>query len=809
VPILLRDIRFSLHQFWKYPDFFIAAVLSIALGIASTVIVFSLLNNVIFHPFPYRDAERVVEFHIPEKIEVERTPPVYREQIRQLRRAQSIEDIVEMDEKDLADTTTDFPLDTDAVFLSGNAFPFFGVPAMLGRTFLPSDAPEGQAPQPVVVLTYQYWQHRFNGNPAIIGQQLRLDNRGYTILGVMPRSFTWWDADLYIPLDTSDPTVHGYMTVLRIRPGFTKEQAGEEVRPIFQQMVREHPHTLLDGVTVQLMPINERFMKSLGKTLYVLFAVVLLLLLISCVNVSILLLARGATRRHEFAVRAAMGASAKRLISQLLTESILLGCAGAVLGLIATYFLTPFAASMLPWQLFPIGRDISVNGTVLVFCLAITVLASVCFGIIPAFQMAKPEVREIMQTSSRRLAGSVSGNKLHAILIGGQITLAMVLLSAAATAIQSFRVLLHADLGYTPDHVADFAIPVPSAGYTTWEGRANYFRELRDRVAKTPGVLSASLGVIGPPYSDWDFPMQILGRSAFGTEKANLNFVDSEFFRSLQVELLQGRLWDESETSRGARLAVVNQVFARLYFPNGNVIGQSVRVPDLVNRPPSTIAVNGSDQWISIIGVVGDVRNNGLDEPVKPEIYFPYSLRMINWVQIFVRTNGDPLRQEAAVRRQIANVNPLQVVSTPVVPLTERIQQQSEWARGHLVAVLSSVFSLLALVLASVGLFSVVSYSVAQRTNEFGIRMALGAQRGHILHTALRSIGISVGSGLFVGIVLSSGLRSFLVRWLGVTIQFPIMLVSAGILLIVAGVACIVPAVRGSMMQPMKALRNE
>jgi MacB-like periplasmic core domain len=219
VSILLLDIRLGLRQLWKHPGFAFTAIFSLALGMTATVTVFSVLYSVLLHPFPYRDAERIIEFNFRDKLDIEETPHIYREQIDQLRAARSIQDVVEMDEQNLPDTTFDIPLDTDVVSLSGNAFPFFGVPAMVGRTFLPSDDPPGRAPESVAVLSYQYWKRRFNGNPAIVGQAVRLGNRSYTILGVMPRSFTWWDTDLYVPLDTTDASVSSYMTVLRVKPG--------------------------------------------------------------------------------------------------------------------------------------------------------------------------------------------------------------------------------------------------------------------------------------------------------------------------------------------------------------------------------------------------------------------------------------------------------------------------------------------------------------------------------------------------------------------------------------------------------------
>jgi predicted permease len=768
------------------------------------------MYSTLLHPTPYPHADRIVQFHILGKSEVEYTPYIYRAQIRQFREAPFIDDVVAMDEKFLAETTTDLPQDIDAVYLSGNAFSFFGVPAMLGRTFLPSDAPEDQAPQPVVVLTYQYWQRRFNGNPAIVGQSMRIDNRSYAILGVMPRNFTWWDADVYLPLDTSDATVDTFMTAIRLKPGISQRQATAEIQPIFQQMLREHPNSILKGLNLELVGINERFKRSLGRMLYVLFTGVLLLLVIGCANVSILLLARGSARRHEFAVRAAVGASAQRIIRQLLTESLILGFSGAVLGVVITYRITPYVVAMLPWQLFPRGLNIPVHIPVLAFSIVVAILTSSLFGLFPALQVAKPEIREIMQANSRKAAGSVSGRKSHAVLIAGQIALAMVLLTAAATAIQSFRLLLRTDLGYDPNHVTDFAIPVHPGSYTTWEDRANYFRQLRDSVAQTPGVVSASLGLLGPPFSSWDLSVEVLGHDALASQIANINFVDAPFFHTLHIPLVEGRLWDEAETSRGARLAVVNQAFVKQYFPNGDVLGHSVRAPRLVNHPPRGLAVEGSDGWASIIGVVGDVRNNGLDSPVKPEIYFPYSLYMVSVIHVFVRAQVNPIALERTAREQIARINPGQQVSYPVRSMSDLIEQQSEWARSHLIAVLSSVFSVLALILASVGLYSVVSYSVAQRINEFGIRMALGAQRWHILKNVLAAVGASVGSGLVIGLLLSFGVHTLLSHWVENAVSDPLMVIGVCLLLIVVSLlACIVPALRASMINPMKALRLE
>jgi len=806
---ILLDTKFVLRQFWKDPRFSLTVIISLALGIAATVTVFSVIYIVLLHPTPYPDADRIVTFvNQNEKNEVFYTPPIYREQISQLRSARSIEDVVEMDESNLTDTSVGVPQDTDVVFLSGNAFPFFGLPALLGRTFLPSDAPEDQAPQPVAVLTYQYWKRRFNGNPAIVGQMLRLDGRAYTILGVMPKDFTWWDCDIYLPLDTSPTAGNTFMMVLKIRSDYSKAQVMREIRPILDQMIREHPHSLFEGMNLQLMTISDRFTRSLGKILYFIFAAVFLLLLIACLNVSILLLARGNARQHEFAVRAAVGAQSKRIFGQLLTESLILGLAAAILGILVTYGCAAVVGDLLPWQLFTRGIHIPVRIPVLLFAIALAVLTSIVFGLFPALQFSRPDIRKLLLASSSKTS-TVSRDTLHRVLIAAQIALALVLLTVAITAIGSFQQLLRTDLGYNPKGIAVASIPIHPGSYSTWEARANYFRQLRDHVAQIPGVLSVSLAVTTPPSSDWDFPIEILGLPSLQHQISNIDLVDSGFFRNLGVPLLRGRLWGETETSRGARLAIVNQVFARKYFPNGDVLGHSIRLPDLVNHPPRTFAVAGSNDWLPIIGVVGNVRNAGLDQPVKPAIYLPYSFYMIDWLQILYHAHGDPLAYENAVKSQVATVNPEQQVAEPIVTMNRQLERQPEWGRARILAVLSSGFSSLALFLAAVGLYSVVSYTVTARFRELGIRIALGARPQHVLMTVFLPLGISAASGLLIGTIVSVVLHHLLLQWINIKADYALLLLGGSILVIMTAAASILPAYRALKIPPMTALREE
>jgi len=808
VPTLFTQLRVATRHLVKRPATSLFAILSLSLGISATVSVFSLLEHIVLHPFPYRNADRIVELSYREKLEIEYTPAIFREQIRELRQAKSIEEVVEMDERPEADTTSGVPQDTDVLFLSGNAFQFFGVPAFLGRTFLPSDAPDDQSPQPVVVFSYQYWMKRFNGNPAVVGQIVRLGGHAYTVLGVMPRAFTWWDSDVYVPLDKSDPSADSFMTVLRLKPGFRKAQAAAEILPIFQQMQREHPS--LQQVSIELSGINDRFKRSLGKVLYLILAAVMLLLGVGCLNVSILLLADTASRWQEFALRAALGATVGRIIQQPLIEAAIISIIGTLLGLAVSSQTLPIATAFLPWQLFPNGLNVPLDVRVLLFTAVLAGTTNLAIALLPALQVAKPDIRQPLQSRSHAAGPSRWMQRTYFILISTQMAFAMALIATTTAAVENYRTLLSVNLGYDPNHVADFSIPIHVNSYGVTQKRTAYLRQLRDRVAEIPGVISSSLGVIGPPYSDWDFRAEVLGDTRQQSEVCNVNFVDAEFFRTLRIALLQGRVWNDAEVERSDRLAVVNQAFVRRFFPGGNALGRSIRLPDLKSRPPDTLTVAESTGWAPIIGVVADARNNGLDEPTKPQIYLPYSLYMIDWIQLFVRSHADPLLLEPTIRRRIAEIDATQQVSSPVVSMRERIAQQPEFAKARLVAALSTAFSILALLLTSIGIYSVVSYTIQQQKRQFAIRLALGARRSDIANHVLVRLTLSIGVGVSGGVVLSWSLHRLIAHWVGSPGRiFPQTVISCLLLIGLAYIACAIPIMNAVLAQPMHTLREE
>jgi predicted permease len=465
----------------------------------------------------------------------------------------------------------------------------------------------------------------------------------------------------------------------------------------------------------------------------------------------------------------------------------------------------------LPEYSCPHEADFHVNLPVLLFSVGLAVLTSILFGLFPALQFARPEISQVMQSSTRKLAGTVRGKQLHTALIAGQIALTLLLMTAASAAIQGFVRMMRVPLGYDPHHVMSVGIPVHDNTYTTVAERVNYYEQLRQKIATLPDVTSTGISTNAtPPENGWDQTFELLGKPSGEEEKARLNFVDPGYFTTLHIPLLQGRVWDHTEIAHSAPLALVNETFAKRYYPGGDLLGHSLKIPTLKGEPPYTLAAPESDGWLQVVGVVADALDDGLDKPVKPAIFLPYSLYMWMHTQILVGSRADPLSILHSIRRQIVSVNPDQQANGHVDDLETWIRREPEWARGRLVSILFGAFSVLALLLAAVGLYSVVSYSVVQRTNEFGIRIALGARKKDVFRIVLASAGVSVGSGLLGGLALSFGLSRLISRWVENGAHDPMLILGVSVVILaVAALACLIPSWRASSVDPMTALRCE
>ena len=809
MPILLQDLRFALRQLFRNPGFSLTAVLSLTLGIGATVAVYSILYDAVLHPWPYAGIERIVDTWMTDNAGHERIPYLTGPQIRQLRQAQAVEDVVAFDYTSQTVTGGDVPEDVVAIRLTGSAFQFLGLAPVVGRYIVPSDAPDGQDPQPVTVLSYKFWQRHYRGDPAVVGKTIQIAHKSYTVLGVMPPRFTWMDGDLYVPMKLESDQTHRYGTKIKLKPGVTMASAESEFLPLYQQFDHQTPNIFPKQYKLSVRGIAETYTHDLKNTMYLLFGAVALLLAIGCGNVSILLLARGAARQHEFAVRSAVGASGFRIVRQLLTESMLLSMTGAGLGIFVAYQAIGFLVPRLPDHSYPYEADFHINLGVLFFSVGLALLVGIVFGLFPALQSARPEISQVMQAGTRRLTGSVKGRRLHTALIAGQIALTLLLMTAAGAAIQAFLRMNTVQLGYEPKHVMSVMIPIREDVHTTWADRTQFFAQLHDKVAQIPGVVSAAIATNAtPPDSGWTLPIEILGKTASQAQETHLEFVSPEYFTTLQIPLLGGRSWEQSEIVHGAPLILVNQAFVRHYLSGGDAIGHSVRISKLPSTPPGWLAATGSDDWLPIIGVVADSLDDGLEKPAAPAVYAPYTLMTMPFTQILVRTQGEPLAMLHNVRMQIASIDPDQQIFNDVRDLEGWIQREPEYARARLISMLFGAFSILALTLAAVGLYSVVSYTVLQRTSELGVRVALGARRRDVLYLVAFSAGTSVGLGILAGLALSFGLNSLIARWIESGTRDPILVLAASALLIlVAALACLLPARRALAVDPMVALR--
>lgn len=809
-----QDFRYALRQLGKSPSFTLTALLSIALGIGATTAVFSVVYGVLINPYPYRNPERMVHLVLVDKAGHELWPALTGTQIEQLRMTPGLESVIAQNDWSLTTTGDDLPEDVTGVYLTANAFQHFGVPALLGREFGVSDAPAGQNPQSVVVLGYKFWQRHFGGDRNVIGRNLQLVHKTYVVIGVLPPRFTWGGGDggdVYLPLQLTSDTNAAFTCEIRLKPGVSYAAAAAALQPLVVRFANEQPTRFPDHFKVTVQGLNDQFVERLGKTLSLLLGAVALLLLIGCANVSILLLARGTARSHEFAVRAAIGASRTRLVSQLLLESLALSLSGALLGVLLAYRAVAWIGVWLPRGSFPNEAALGLNLPVLFFSIGLAVITSICFGLSPALSLSRPDLAQIIQANTRRAPGAVKGKRINSALVTGQIALTLVLLTTAGAALEGFLRLMKTNLGYDPHNVMSVGIPVHDNTYMTWAQRSIYFEQLRQRISTLPEVISAAISSNAtPPNNGWETGFEIMGRPSHEAQELRVNLISTDYFDVLRIHLLQGRLWDRTAAVRGDRVAVINETMAHQYWPMGNALGHQVRVPKMKSDSVYSPAVPDSDSWFQVIGVVADARNDGLRNPIRPAVYFPSSVYMRMYTQILVRTTTPPLQVLRRIRAQVRAVNGDQQVSSNVHDLEQWITTQPEWAQQRLVASLFGGFALLALVLAAVGLYSVVSYTVARRTSEIGIRMSLGARQIDVLKLVFASTAKSVGIGLALGAGFTLLFHRVLQRWVAGNANDPKILSAVVLLLALsAAAASFFPARRASSIDPMIAVREQ
>ena len=805
---LVRDVRYALRQLIRAPGFTLTAAVSLALGIGATTAVFSVIYAALISPFPYRGADRLVRLVIRHKTGRGQVP-LNGPEILEVRKLSAVESVLAVDYHPMILTGQDLPANVNVLGLISTGFTDLGVPPLLGRGIAPSDAVYGREPQPVALLSYEFWQKQFLSDPSMVSKALELDHKKYTIIGVGAPRFHWYRGDIYIPLKlTPDPTVV-YTVNLRLKPGVSFAVADAQLQPLLRQFAKATPRRFPDEpFQVQVDGINSATVSVIGGTLYLLFAAVGLLLAIACGNVSILLLARGTARQYELAVRAALGANRGRIVRQLLTEAMLLAGVGVALGVGMSYAILAIIRVFLPKYALRPESVIAINLPVLLFSAAVALATGVLFGLWPSLQLSR--TRQAVQSGARRVAGSVHGRRSHNTLIVFQIALTLVLLAGAASSMQGFLRLMHASLGYDPHNVVSLGIPLRENSYTSWAARAAYFEQLRAKVAETPGVTMAAISSNAtPPQNGSDYKLEILGKPAGGAHRARFNVVGPSYVPLLHIPLLQGRIWNDTENAAAAHIAVINHTLAHRYFPDGDAIGHSIKLPGIGSGTSAVVsAPRVAESWLQIVGIVGDARNDGLDKPVQPAVFVPYTCTMWRGTQILARTAVPPLTILHALRAQVAAVNPDQQIYQDSNDLEDWISEEPEWQQERLTTWVFGIFAVLAMLLASVGLFSVVSYTVAQRANEFGIRTALGARPKDVIGIVIASTAASVGTGMAAGLLLTLGLDRVMGQWIRGNPRDPlILLAGVALLALVSAGACGWPAWRAAKADPMEALR--
>ena len=801
---LPQDIRFGVRSFLRTPGFTTLAVLSLALGIMATTAMYSVIHAVVLDPFPYKDVDALmsVKSWNPKQAGF-RTYYTTDEFLEFAERSTIFDGVIASTISDVLWTEDGDPQRLRGNYGTPNTFLVMGVPALVGRTYLPDDARTDAAP--VVVLGYRFWQRQFGGDRTVVGRQLRLNDQVRTVVGVMPKRFMWRGADVYLPITFErGQVVEGVRTVHllgRLKPGVNDAQAEADLLPIVRDIVGKMPSQSPAEWRAGLLSFKETFPSSIRGNLWVLFGAVGLLLLIACANVSNLLLSRAAGRQREMAVRSALGGSRWRMVRQLLTESALLALAGGVLGVALAYGALRAILTLVPPNTIPDESEVAVNLPVLLFTLGISAATSLIFGLAPALHTVG-DLMNPLRSSGRSVTGGSAQALLRRSLVVGAVALSIMLMVGASLMIRTVLAVGRVGLGFQADRVLTLRVPLPDRKYPDVARRVLFFEELLPAIASVPGVTAAAVNTNTHPFGNFGWNVEVPG-STPNNQPVIGHQISADYTKALGISLVKGRLFTPEEVKARRQIALVNEAFERTRLQGADAVGRVVRIPRLT-QPPVGLA----DDRLEIVGVVHDTLNRGLTDALQPEIYLPYSLAaMAN--RVVVQTAGDPAVVTRAVVERVYAVDRDQPVTD--IRTVESSLNDFIYAGPRFNVVLLSVFAALGLALAVVGVYGVMAHTVAQQTREIGVRIALGADPGSVGRMVVRSGASLLLMGVGLGLVGSVFGARLLARQIWNVSPFdPISFAAASIVLVAAGLqACVWPAWRASRTQPIVALRQE
>jgi putative ABC transport system permease protein len=818
---LWQDLRYALRQLRRDPGFALVAILTLALGIGASTAIFSVIDNVLLNPFPYKDARSIVYPRVhgstqgPDEGRQGFSADEYFGFAGQNHSFESV--IGTLDDPVLYKHGAGVEWLYGADMTPGS-FEFFGMPALSGRALQPVDYQAG-AP-PVFVLRYKTWKTKFNADPSVLNKTFVLNGTARTLVGIMPPRFGWYDADVWTPKTPHPGMSTGYaglperwFVLGRLRPGVSMTQAAADLTGIANRTAKIHPQDYPVEFQVFVEQMGHSAAGPLESTLYVVLGAVGLLLLIGCVNVANLMLSRATSREREFALRAALGASRARLARLLLVESLVLAMAGAALGILIAWGGLKLIVVTMPAGSIPAESVIGLNTQVMAFTLVLAVLTPLFFGLAPALQAARRDLNDPLRDSGRGVIGGFRTARMRDAAVVMEVAVSLTLLVGAGLLMRSFFAMRQVNLGMQADHVFQTMLLLPPDRYKTADQVSAFFRPVMARVKAIPGVMDAAESSSVPPNVGPDSKIEVSGKSLGEQAHAQVQNVSVAFFRALRIPFEMGREFTEDEINDARKVTVVNRKFASTYLSGENPIGRRVKLKELEN-----VADSLRESSFEIVGVAGDVANQGapgyggggLQAPIQPQVWVPYTVTGSGLQYLVVRSAQPPMEIMNEVQQAVWATDPGVALMYP--DALEHAISQGLYAGPGFALLLMILFGCVGLILVTVGVYSVLAYTTAQKTHEIGIRMALGAERANVLRQViiegLQLVLAGVAVGLLVSLLLGRAVEAEL--WPGVKPYDPVTLASTVLLLLATGVlACWIPARRAARVDPMVALRYE
>ena len=814
---IVRDLRHGCRVLTRQPAFSAVAIATLALGIGATTTIFSVIQNVLLDPFDF-NPERIVAveirdaaaqrpggrqlFQLPELLD-------YREQVH------SFEEVIAGTTEDVVFSTAEGAEQLLGGRVSVNNFTFLGVPPLLGRALQPGDDAPG-AP-PVFVAAHTAWLQFFGGDPQAIGRTVTLNGVQRTLVGVMGPRFKKLGADVYLPssLDRADPedSRRFYLLQARLGRGVTLDQAESEVTVVAHRLAQVYPRNYPERFTVRIVPLLDSVVGPFRMTLYTLAGAVALLLLIACVNVANMLLARATGREREMAVRAALGASRALLVRQLLLESLLIALCGALLGSVGAFYGIRAIAAAIPPFTIPAQAVLRLNGSALVFTLGAAFGTALLCGLVPALRAARRDVVEPLKDSGKGAASGATRRRLTDVLVAAEVAISIVLLIGAGLLVRSFTNLQTVRLGFDPDNVAVARMAFPPGRYTDPGARGRLVDAILARIRTLPGVIAAAAMSSPPPFGGPRIEMSVPGRATAAREYGSVALCGEDYLAAIGGRLRSGRWLTATDVTNARKVAVVNQTLVNRYFGSDDPLGRSILLSGLTTLRPSVAGGTQpdplADPTFEIVGVVADIRNQGVRDAPVPEAFVPHTLTTAFARGLLVRTADRPDAALGRIRREVWSVDrSLAVTQSATIA---QLLDQFNYASPRLSVAILGAFAITGLILVAAGVFSVLAYAVSRRTHEIGIRMALGADAASVvrlvLQTTLTVIGFGVGVGLLGGLILTRFLSAQL---FGVTPTDPLTIVVVVAVIAVVGLtASFVPVRHATRVDPMIALRHD